>query len=325
MSQVAGRRTTPPVEQVFAAFAEHLRSRPPPGISRAYLEGFLARNEEALRSHLDRVLSPGVVELAERESLCPYCEGDAEELSGPCGVDACWSPKNGDVWVQWTPCCEARREVVSHWGFEAVYGRSLKAVVQELIGCEVLDVTEPGDSAIVCRLAITNPTQLGAPDALGRRTASSPAGWQTEVFDLVARHHRHHEPPTGHKFSLAVRNGLVRVGVAVVGRPTSRVLAAAEPHTLEVTRVTTWGHPELRRNAASKLYAAAAKEARRLGYTKLITYTLAGEESGVSLRAAGWAPVAETRGGSWDRPGRRREDRAPIGRKVRWEVGLERR
>lgn len=313
-------------DMVFAAIKANLRAKPPPGISLEYLNSFLARHSPDLYAQIEQVLAllaPEDQEWDDGVNRCPYCEEDMDDFSGPCGVDVRWSPKNGDVWVQWFPCCVAIRDEVDTWGFEAIYGRKLTDVVREVIGHEVLDVTnDVGDSAIVCRLAITNPTKPGAPDALGRRAASSPAGWQTEVFDLVARHHRHHDPPTGHKFSLAVSNGMVRVGVAVVGRPTSRLLAKAEPFTLEVTRVATWGHPALRMNAASKLYAAAAKEAKRLGYRKLITYTLAEEEHGTSLKAAGWTPVAVTRGGSWDRPGRAREDRAPTGRKVRWERGL---
>ena len=47
--------------------------------------------------------------------------------------------------------------------------------------------------------------------------------------------------------------------------------------------------------------------------------TLAGEP-GTSLRAAGWRRAGETKGGSWDRPARRRVSTGNTGPKVRWEV-----
>jgi hypothetical protein len=36
---------------------------------------------------------------------------------------------------------------------------------------------------------------------------------------FVARHHRHHKPPVGHKFSIGVEAGGELVGVVIVGRP----------------------------------------------------------------------------------------------------------
>jgi hypothetical protein len=43
-----------------------------------------------------------------------------------------------------------------------------------------------------------------------------------EACTFVAQHHRHHVPPQGHKFSLAVADAEKIVGVAIVGRPVSR-------------------------------------------------------------------------------------------------------
>src|SRR3546814_18235817 len=73
--------------------------------------------------------------------------------------------------------------------------------------------------------------------------------------------------------------------------------------TREVTRRCTDGAP----NACSKLYGAAWKAAKALGYTRLITYTLP-EEGGASLRAAGWQLVGTRGGGAWSRPSRPRAD-----------------
>lgn len=246
--------------------------------------------------------------------ICEHC-GDAwdDQLATHWNLDVRTSPSRGVRFAQWFPCCEANRDEVDAFGFEAVHGRTVEDVCSEILGLEVLAVEGDGDGSVVGRLVIHDPTVV---NANGR--ASSPKGWQVDVFAAVAEHHRHHEAPTGHKFSVAVYNGGIRVGVAVVGRPVARQLAKLEPRTLEITRVCTWGDAPLRRNAASKLYAAACDRARELGADKVITYTLDGVESGASVRAAGFAEEHVTRGESWDRPGRRRTDKAPTGRKVRW-------
>jgi hypothetical protein len=103
---------------------------------------------------------------------------------------------------------------------------------------------------------------------------------------FVAQWHRHHLPPVGHKFSLGVAADELLVGVAIVGRPVARHFDNGR--TLEVTRTATDGT----RNANSMLYGAAWRAAKALGYDRLITYTQ-GNESGSSLAAAGWLPIAE--------------------------------
>jgi hypothetical protein len=130
---------------------------------------------------------------------------------------------------------------------------------------------------------------------------------------FVERHHRHHAPPQGHKFSIGLEHGSKLVGVVMVGRPVARHLD--DGGTLEVTRCCTDGTP----NACSKLYAAAWRAVRALGYQRLITYTLA-TESGTSLKAAGWRVVGQTKGGSWDRPSRPRTDAHPTAQKTLWEA-----
>lgn len=124
-----------------------------------------------------------------------------------------------------------------------------------------------------------------------------------EACDFVQLHHRHHRPPTGHKFSIGVAADDRLVGVAMVGRPVARHLD--DGTTLEVNRTATDGTP----NANSMLYAAAWRASKALGYTRLVTYTQSGE-SGASLRASGWSVVAEraARKG-WDAPTRPRLDR----------------
>jgi len=137
-----------------------------------------------------------------------------------------------------------------------------------------------------------------------------------EVEAFIARHHRHHLPPVGWIFHVALARGEQVVGVATVGRPVARKLDTG--WTAEVTRLCTLDAPEAR-HAASKLYAAAWCIAREMGYARLITYTLA-VEPGTSLRAAGWRMLYQTSGGSWSRTNRPRVDKAPLGIKTLWEI-----
>lgn len=107
-----------------------------------------------------------------------------------------------------------------------------------------------------------------------------------EAAAFVDDHHRHNPAPRGHKFSIGVARGSELVGVVIVGRPVSRVLAA-DGSTLEVTRCCTDGT----QNACSMLYGAAKRAAFALGYDRLITYTQE-DEGGGSLRAAGFRVIA---------------------------------
>lgn len=144
---------------------------------------------------------------------------------------------------------------------------------------------------------------------------------------FIRAHHRHHKPVRGEKFSIGVEADGKLVGVVIVGRPVNRVLD--DGTRLEATRCCTLGT----KNACSILYAAAARAARALAYTEIITYILA-SESGVSLRAAGWEPVAETGGGAWRRYGNEsgaaqlnleggnRANAHPLVPKVRWRKAL---
>jgi hypothetical protein len=130
---------------------------------------------------------------------------------------------------------------------------------------------------------------------------------------FVARHHRHHPPVIGHKFSLAaVKNDQV-VGVVIVGRPVSR--HRQDGLTLEVTRLCSDGT----KNVCSFLYGAAARATFALGYRRIGTYTLP-DEGGASLRASGWRLIGERGGGSWARSGRPRTDRHPTEMKLLWEL-----
>ena len=119
---------------------------------------------------------------------------------------------------------------------------------------------------------------------------------QIELRDaniFIARHHRHHKPVQGHRFSLAAWDEDRLVGVVVVGRPVSRMANPAS--TVEVTRLATDG----RKDACSFLYGAAARAARALGYARIQTFIL-DSEPGISLRASGWTCQGSAGGGQWE-------------------------
>lgn len=132
---------------------------------------------------------------------------------------------------------------------------------------------------------------------------------------FVAEHHRHHGVSRGHKFSIGLKCGDELIGCVIVGRPVARMLD--DGHTAEVTRLCVLDPAP---NACSKLYRAAWRAAKEMGYRRIVTYVLA-SESGASLRAAGWVrSEVESGGGSWSRPSRGRTDSHPLEAKVRWEV-----
>ncbi len=140
---------------------------------------------------------------------------------------------------------------------------------------------------------------------------TQPITWN-EACTFVRKFHRHHNPPQGWKFGIAVNNGKEIVGVVIVGRPVSR--HRDDGSTLEATRLCTDGT----KNAASMLLGAARKATFALGYKRLITYTLQSEK-GVSLKAAGWRELGKAGGGSWNSPSRPRIDKHPVERKTLWQ------
>jgi len=136
----------------------------------------------------------------------------------------------------------------------------------------------------------------------------------TDAMLFVGRHHRHHLPPQGGLFAVGVAQGEEVVGVVIVGRPVAR--RTQDGWTAEVTRLCVVDGVK---NACSKLYAAAWRGCRALGYRRLITFTL-DSEPGTSLRAAGWKEVGSTPGKSWSVPSRPRIDKHPLQTRIKWEV-----
>jgi len=132
----------------------------------------------------------------------------------------------------------------------------------------------------------------------------------------VQQHHRHNDPPSGHKFSIGLEENTQLIGVITAGLPIAR--AQDDGYTLEITRCCVL---ENRRNANSKLYAAALRAAKAMGYRRVITYTLP-EESGSSLKAVGFQLQGMTKfhPNGWDTPSRPRKKpiRFPSCSKLRW-------
>jgi hypothetical protein len=135
-----------------------------------------------------------------------------------------------------------------------------------------------------------------------------------EANEFVAQHHRHSLPTVGGKFAVGAAVDGKLVGVAIAGRPVARKLDDGK--TLEVLRVCTDGTP----NANSFLYGRVRRIAELMGYSTVITYTLA-EESGASLRAVGARHAGEVRAKEWSVPSRQRKSQGVYAKaKVKWEL-----
>mgnify|MGYP001602995323 CR=1 FL=1 len=146
-----------------------------------------------------------------------------------------------------------------------------------------------------------------------------------EAAEFIHLHHRHHEPPQGHRFSLkAIVDGRV-VGIAVIWRPVGK--GQQDGKTVEITRLCTDGT----KNAVSFLVGACKRAARALGWKRMISYTLT-SEYGAAWRASGMEQTGETAGGEWSGsygpkdllPGfeKRRKNTHPTEPKRRWEIQL---
>lgn len=142
---------------------------------------------------------------------------------------------------------------------------------------------------------------------------------------FVEKHHRHARRTNndGGKYAIALEYGGEIVGVAIVGRPTARMLQhSGQEFPAELLRLCTG--PSAPKGSGSKLYARARRIWHLMGGTHLHTYTL-DKETGASLRGAGLkVPVAKVAPAQWTRDARPREER-PIYEepKSRWSETLE--
>lgn len=133
-----------------------------------------------------------------------------------------------------------------------------------------------------------------------------------EANEFVDRLHRHHDSVYRDKFRVGCEVNGKLVGVVQLARPVSRMLDNGR--TIEVVRLCTDGTP----NVCSFLYSRAARIAKEMGYSKIITYIL-DSENGTSLKASGWHKKADIKGQNWSRPSRPRNTSAPTCNKQRWE------
>ena len=133
-----------------------------------------------------------------------------------------------------------------------------------------------------------------------------------EAREFIKQYHRHNIPPVGGKFAVACYDGDRLCGVAMCGRPTARY--SNDGVTLEIYRNCTDGTY----NACSKLYGACIRIARGMGYTRIITYTLA-SELGASLKAANFTYCGEAGGVAWTGTRKRDYYISPEEMKNRWE------
>lgn len=131
-------------------------------------------------------------------------------------------------------------------------------------------------------------------------------------------------------WAIAVLRDADLIGVAIVGRPNARMLdsvdlpqpalsvlrVACDPEDHDPDHVDASGRNH--KGACSMLYGACARAARAMGAIDLFTY-IHHDESGVSLKAAGWIrDDFESAGGSYDRPSRKRAPPVEGGIKIRW-------
>lgn len=117
---------------------------------------------------------------------------------------------------------------------------------------------------------------------------------QLEARLFIAKHHRHSKPPMRVICCVGIEAGGEIVGVGTLERPKAQKLC--DGFTVEASRVCTTGA----KNGCSMLYGALCRAAAALGYTRVISYTLA-SESGASLRAVGFERAAEVKPEKWDR------------------------
>jgi hypothetical protein len=229
--------------------------------------------------------------------ICPHC-GQPEVAE----IMEIWAPRE----FMMETCCEGMHAAVNEFlaedGKRAAEWLRSKGM-DELVGTRSRRVVEvDGQLVIDWQLDITD-ISLGL------------------AKDFVREHHRHCPPPVGWRFGAGIKNGSELIGVVMVGRPVARMLDASK--IVEVNRLCVRNDvaPALVWNACSMLYAWAAREARKRGFQKIITYTLE-DEAGTSLRAAGWQIEHTTRGGSWNTPSRARVDKTVTSVKNRWSPAI---
>jgi len=134
---------------------------------------------------------------------------------------------------------------------------------------------------------------------------------------FINEHHRHNRAPHGSVFQIGLEDDEgVLIGCIMVGRPVARRLDDGK--TLEVNRTCINGY---HKNACSMLLGRAVRVARNLGYERIFTYTLP-QESGSSLRGAGWTNDQISDIGDWNNREGRQVQIFKDTKKLRWRKNL---
>ena len=128
---------------------------------------------------------------------------------------------------------------------------------------------------------------------------------------FVKEHHRHSNPTVGCKFAIGLYQEECLIGVAICGRPVSRMLD--DGITLEINRVCT----DVTFNACSMLYGASCRIAKEMGYKKVITYTLV-SETGSSLKASNFTCDGIAGAVHWRGKRVKQNQAVPNELKIRW-------
>jgi hypothetical protein len=132
---------------------------------------------------------------------------------------------------------------------------------------------------------------------------------QTFVHDW----HRHNRDNAGGCWAIACMRGDELVGVAICGRPVSRVLQRRG--YLEILRVAVLENVE---GACSMLYSRCRRIGQLMGYERFSTYNQPGE-TGASLEAAGFIKIGKVRARNSGWQNRQARAQHPKQDKFRWE------
>ena len=140
----------------------------------------------------------------------------------------------------------------------------------------------------------------------------------------VREWHRHLKDIQGGLFAAQCVDAEGRcVAVAVAGNPArvwqkqAKLVISRVAAEEGLPRVTDSHGEEHASPACTMLYGALCRAAKALGYREVWTYTLP-EESGKSLKAAGFIDMGLTDGGEHSRPSRLRKPAVRSDRKRRW-------
>ena len=250
---------------------------------------------------------------------CPYCgapEYDVVQI-----LDGCYQSDRHVEFIT-TNCCDEMEEefqgLVEAYGFaEVTQHTKVELILGKYLG---------GQRIFNDPLAFDEPWKADyglSVETLGG--FSNDELWNSGIFrqkdaqEFIREHHRHNGPPAGWKWAHAIRNGPEVIGVVWVGRPVARQIdhtTVVEVNRLclnhDLDRHLTW-------KAASLGYNTAADTARARGFNRIITYTNADFESGISLQYARWKKDGPpSKGGSWNRPSRQRNTTSSTAPKQRW-------